>query len=583
MGNTNKRQKTQPKDEDNKTNENAEKNSHQSLEDILKRVSLEQAETNALCDHLTDMPLYTFRSEDIYNKIVQWIMNDIDYNKYLSKIIYALSDCQLPQELENMKLILKDKISEFMTNDTLNIIINFINEKITDIHMKSAAEIGYIICKIPLMSLKLITEVENIDGATFINEPQKLDQAIKIATGFKQEEIVQIKTILFRNKTLVKSEIQQNMNTVLTQQYGTKSTQLIINAILSKFDVEKLQLYLKKGNKKGLKPFSDAILKLANQLNENENKNDNNFTKTFYESIVKCFLTNSNECDNWICCNCNNYNFQCYIGGKMNNNVSICILCGISKKDSIIMQLRNDAKNNIDESNESIQLIVKEEWWQDKYNEADELIKKVNEINNFNLCCPDGIDSKPCESILRLAKYLLQCIWIENIYNNNKANDSYSINIEKYINDDTYQQIFIQSAKINVKISENDKKTLIQMLNDNKDNIDKTKTFLQLKKSQFTKIICQYITVETSISDKLYESIYERLKKKAETAAYDLFLSSLDLDIVDKDYNHILKSHFSHMSAEQSVLKFFQTIVHRDDFEQVEECMSVTRKRKNIR
>merc|ERR1712113_123276 len=43
---------------------------------------------------------------------------------------------------------------------------------------------------------------------------------------------------------------------------------------------------------------------------------------------------------NWICSQCGNDNFLKCTDSKMENEISVCILCGIQRVDSIILQLK---------------------------------------------------------------------------------------------------------------------------------------------------------------------------------------------------------------------------------------------------
>eukprot|EP01084_Bolivina_argentea_P044186 81345_1 len=63
---------------------------------------------------------------------------------------------------------------------------------------------------------------------------------------------------------------------------------------------------------------------------------EDELVKNIYDIIANCFIFNDNKilmnkgCD-WFCSNCGNHNAH----------LSICILCGIERKESIILNIKN--------------------------------------------------------------------------------------------------------------------------------------------------------------------------------------------------------------------------------------------------
>eukprot|EP01084_Bolivina_argentea_P181364 313234_1 len=138
------------------------------------------------------------------------------------------------------------------------------------------------------------------------------------------------------------------MNKTFNQYFNT-STRNLLTKEISKHSVEQLHLRMKLG--RNTQDFSDLTINMIDILLANHVNNDDDFARNIYNAVADCFaftyhgLTDGNKVSllkhyDWVCSNCNNYNFQHYMSGKMCRDLSVCRLCGITQKDSIIIKLR---------------------------------------------------------------------------------------------------------------------------------------------------------------------------------------------------------------------------------------------------
>eukprot|EP01083_Nonionella_stella_P152492 488913_1 len=134
--------------------------------------------------------------------------------------------------------------------------------------------------------------------------------------------------------------------------------------------------------------------------------------KSLYEAVADCFIFKypsllndvPSEYDlskypSWTCANCSNYNFCNFINGKINVNLSICSLCGITQRDVVTMVLKKyDTYTMVNNQMHSAQIATDEETKRDN---IDTLIHSAMKDQDFNLCCLHRHDNKPCPSMLR--------------------------------------------------------------------------------------------------------------------------------------------------------------------------------------
>eukprot|EP01084_Bolivina_argentea_P214974 364928_1 len=335
------------------------------------------------------------------------------------------------------------------------------------------------------------------------------------------------------------------------------------------------------------------------------NDNDNIITDTInILSNPSIFDDNNNKTVinkgyDWFCSNCGNHNVNKWINKELNIDLSICILCGIKRKESIILNIKNydtflmanpqwmrtinnDKKNELneiestfDEKEEKIDENNKE-----KKDEIDNIIQSALKSEKFNLTCPNRNDTQICPSILKLAKQMLQYKkWLDIIYKKTKdgsIDETTQVNIEKTISNDTYKYIFFECAKSIPKITENNMKLLENIFNDNAQNVAQIKQFLQMGKKTFSK----KLKIKLAVARKLHQKILHSLKEKAQESQAPQFKAFLS-DFDDRHWHHILRCHINkgNKTSIKHTLRFYKTVVHFEDVKsQVEKCLSAKRK-----
>eukprot|EP01084_Bolivina_argentea_P276244 471332_1 len=271
----------------------------------------------------------------------------------------------------------------------------------------------------------------------------------------------------------------------------------------------------------------------------------------------------------------------------MTHNLKNCNLCGVSHIDSIVLKIRNhdtfimvnmETVADDDERND-------EEREDEKMDGIDTVIKKVIEFNKIDLFCWNRNDSKSCPSILRLARNLIiYKQWLSEI--NNKSGDivnTIEVDIHKFIDDKTFKNIFIQSAESVPRITQNNMKSLMKMLDDNVDDIANIETFLKTNRKTFAISIKKQTKMKPAASGKLHKEITKILKEEAQRRQFGAFLSKSNLNNIDYDYHHILHSHINdgNKNSIKNVFRFYNNCIHFSDTEStIEKCTSIQREQK---
>eukprot|EP01084_Bolivina_argentea_P114242 203433_1 len=306
-----------------------------------------------------------------------------------------------------------------------------------------------------------------------------------------------------------------------------------------------------------------------------------------YETIANCFAFDFNSLQStsnydlatqqsWICCNCSNYNFNYYIAGKVNSDLKLCSLCGITQRDSIIMKLRkhdtyamvNDKENSkakkLDENTD-----VKDDGKED---DISSMIETVIKTNSLKLHCLDRNDNAPCPSILRLAKQLiLYKRWIDKI-DDVSVDKTTQVDIYKFVSNDEFKQIFNKSVEF-ITATTSPKMFAVPMV-----DIMNKEVFLKCSRKTFVSEIEKQTNkaIKKAQAASLYKCILRLVQKRAQRNQYGNFISSkMQSQIVD-DYHHILQSHIKsgNKTIVEHCFRFFGKVVHYEDVpSKVEKCV----------
>eukprot|EP01084_Bolivina_argentea_P073751 133823_1 len=117
------------------------------------------------------------------------------------------------------------------------------------------------------------------------------------------------------------------------------------------------------------------------------------------------------------------------------------------------------------------------------------------------------------------------------------------------------------------KLQENDKNLLLKMFNDNVNDINNAKTFINMNRLVFAKYVSKCTQLKRYVGARLYSAIFKQLKQTAQTNQFGRFLSDLDMDAVNSDYYHILNAHINNGTENtiKNTLQFFENVVHYND------------------
>eukprot|EP01084_Bolivina_argentea_P177483 306906_1 len=614
------------------------------MEKILERIRTRTQKINQDIynnPEISCLPLRQFSHVLLTLKVKTWVNNDIRYTENLKNVMKILAKNGLSGKkivnlgVVNVKMILENEFTSFMTVETFNIMFEKLKQKIlidkNYIKTKSFAEVGWILFNYPLENLldRIIDPNDPIDGQVFIQLYQsKNDKWIKGKTGYSMDEIYQIQSVLFRHKTLQRAQIEDNLLTSLSSKFSTSSVKRMQKCIHG-FDLEQLHFKIKNGQ--NISDFSDTIANLIEDLIE-ENRQKHNesvgydlaflgddIIKRIYTAIAEAFISynyddiepfqqmsrihslsnedvsinNLNLQQDWICNECGNYNFNQYIDSKMNVTLTICRLCGITKKDSVIIALMNkDTYMRVNEKEKVIEL--KEQKNNQKKSDIDKHEQHVQDMvhlerENFDLSCLDRTDNEPCPHILRLARYLLiYKQWLQVVYAQKKKDDinqTIKVDIKKYVSNDRFKDMFIESAKNVKQIMK--KQNIIDELQAILDkNVMNIEIFLSLQRKEFFDEISKYTkNIKLSHGLKLFRTLTNGLKNLAQTVEFGKFLTDLDFDSIDADYHHILRVHINEGNkiTIENVFRFFETTCHWFDLEDdIANCRSIKRKETRI-
>eukprot|EP01083_Nonionella_stella_P307431 1080426_1 len=268
---------------------------------------------------------------------------------YLSKTKQIFANVSLSGDIitelqRNAKNMVHSKLSSFLTDDTIDIMFDACECEAKPLGSKTAEDVGAILFAHPLNKLLSRIQNEPINGQQFTESLHH--EIIKKETGWSEDEVYQIHSILFRHHTFTQSEFELNMNHVLDTKYGAKLSEEIVctlKEVISQHDVSMIQYKMKNGQK--IEAFSHCVINMVDELLQNvdENKHndrgdvDSDLIQTMYDAIAECFIFGDDydemrlKLQRWICNNCSNCNINSVINGESTTKVTMCRLCGMSQ------------------------------------------------------------------------------------------------------------------------------------------------------------------------------------------------------------------------------------------------------------
>eukprot|EP01083_Nonionella_stella_P196283 722370_1 len=625
-------------------------------------------------NHKTNMfvPLHHFTPQTLCFHIKQWVLADEDYQNNLSEIkrkfvqrdLHGRMICTQP--MNNTKdMMEKDLLStSLVTPKTFDIIMTYCKEckdtNINSLESKSPQEIAHVLFSYPLDRLLERIISQPIDGKRFIQSViAPNDDIIAAETGWDEEEVYQIQSMLFRHHTFTKSQFEQNMNDILAKKYAATLSEDIrdaIKGVMSQHNVDEVHYRIK--NALSIDEFADSVM---NMVDEWTQKDENEWiVMQIYHVIAQCFVFDASNdlllaLQHWICNNCGNCNVNSCVNSSFTTGVTMCTMCGMHQVNQIILKLRHhDSYTMVNDVSKSYCATDSKESESDDKS-IDKLIEEaINNDGLFNLLCPNKHHKHPCVSTLRLANKLIQYKrWLHTIYKEKGSDcigETVKVDIAKIMDPNIFKNTFMQCIKdiesitddnlrsitqlmqrniqnifdINmfVNSNQNNQKTfsetlrkytkisdascsnlyrviskaiqaiakttpvdhnvlketfleqaalihnqtelLKQMFEYNTDNIADIRLFAKIKPLAFGKLIRENTAIRVPTGVKLYRSIKEPLKQRAQREQFGQFLSDLDIVTIHKDYHHILDVHINHGNKEtmMNVFRFFNLVVH---------------------
>eukprot|EP01084_Bolivina_argentea_P277258 473289_1 len=280
--------------------------------------------------------LYHFTPNDVSNKIRSWVLNDI-VHKTTTKVFMeitakeSMSGVALTNlEGQHLVRVLETTILPYMTHESFDLLCNHLHQQIqqnySEIAKKGPTEIAEIMSDFALNSLCQHIIDNEISGDKIIQyNASKNIEWMSECTGWDKDQTTQLNSIILKHRTDITDKIKMRLYESLKDQFDDKIATYFCNKNL---DLETLQLKIKHGT--SLTDEVDMLMNIIQELDikfntefktndthtnskqTSRNLKNVNFIQKFYKVIAECLKME----DNWICSNCNNFNFGMFFGSK---------------------------------------------------------------------------------------------------------------------------------------------------------------------------------------------------------------------------------------------------------------------------
>eukprot|EP01083_Nonionella_stella_P272564 924383_1 len=254
-----------------------------------------------IMDTKTLVPLHQFTPQQLCYHIKQWVLADVNdqnniaetHRKFKQREFHGEKICTEP--MNNIKDMMEKDLLQFMTRKTFNIIMVHCQEwkdrNIDDLKSKSADEMADILFHYPLNRLLDRIIGQNIDGKRFIQSViAPNEDIIAEETGWHDDEVYQIQSILFRHHSCTQSQFERNMNDVLSKQPSKLSKDIAdrIKGVMARHNIEETHYKIK--NALNIDAFADSVMNMVDEYTQNENKENPKVIVQIYRTIAQCFV-----------------------------------------------------------------------------------------------------------------------------------------------------------------------------------------------------------------------------------------------------------------------------------------------------
>eukprot|EP01083_Nonionella_stella_P102453 291478_1 len=155
------------------------------------------------------------------------------------------------------------------------------------------------------------------------------------------------------------------------------------------------------------------------------------------------------------------------------------------------------------------------------------------------------------------------------------------VNVAQFIDNETFKSVYKETVLSIKRFKDAEQQLFFKLLDDNIDGIADINTFLERGVQSFKQKTKVHLKMKPGYGALVWKKINKTLTQQAQKLQFGDYLSSLDMNVVDKDYHHILKVHIHNGNKHNitNVFRFFGKVVHYcDTSEVVAKCPSVQRK-----
>ena len=545
---------------------------------------------------MVDRPIFDLNDKEFWHCIGQWIYEDIEYNHKLSELKRLFKDYgvsgavirliwnEKPGDVALIQNILENDMKRYFAADTVKKMLDAMKRWLRDTnHFDALAaaipeDVAQLIIEFPIQNLKNAISDEQMDGDSFLENPDVFQMIVQEATGWKKSECTLLSDEMLRRISLSKQQILKNIQRLATS-LATKTKGHFPQDLITKIkgqlrnngNLESVHFNLRlngviDGN------FRVLVMNILDDLLKSPELygvEPGDFIPLFFDTMSRAMTMKLEDGDGqfpWLCPCCGNLNVHKVIQYRMCTDISICSLCGVTQPEAISMALKGIPMPfqretlPINQPNDS----------QDR--DDDELfIYQRAENKRFDLHCRAQKDSALCPILIRIGLILIdQRRYFMDSANTNTVRTVSEKILQKHVTPKQYKELLLNSAKAILTEKEPDRaeatmKVIEERLKENEDGLS---DFYELfgpngNRKKFAGILKKNKAMKPGTAAKIYNAVRDELAKI-------VFLAQITG--IDQIHQHIVRHHLdgASMPKRLAIKKFFNDIVHFDDLSDVQ-------------